>query len=336
MDKVPPATAPSQELRDLVRVCTAAHRIGRGNFVWLCWEGNRTNSRSMPSHGTTLVAFTAAFARAFAEFLQSASPGNLDLILLARLKSEKVQEEVRACFVYPSCGSYDAHWSGCEPSIGVRESSWSVSWVGEGFRSKNIPRYLGAWQKKGGARWLTPALDLDSPSLVWRTERPPTSFADPRWEWRLWNRGWVDEWNTWVGPTVPGFDPRARRETGAHWWARGRGAPSPSPAVPASAGRAPWEGTLEQLRNDPDGYRQLRDGAFAPITRLAEELCTDPLWTDYTVTPGADTRSGRHRRRAMAAYLRRCFVDGSQVASGKNDQQLSPSPARWSTRVRAG
>ena len=322
--KSPPATAPSQELRDLVRVCTAAHRVGRGNFVWLCWEGNKTNSRSMPSHGTTLVAFTAVFARAFADFLQNQVPGHLDLILLAWLKSEKVQEEVRASFVYPSCGSYEAHGSGCEPSIGVRESSWSSSWVGEGFRSKSTQRFLGAWQKKGGARWLTPALDLDCPSLVWRTERPPTSYCDPRWEWRLWNRGWVDEWNCWVGPKVPGFDPRARRETGAHWWARGRGAPSPSPAAPASASRAPWEGTLEQLRNDPDGYRQLRDGAFAPITRLAEELCTDPLWTDYTQTPGADTRSGRHRRRAMAACLRRCFVDGSQVAAGKKREPAEP------------
>ena len=86
--KTPPATAPSEELRDLVRVCTAAHRIGRGNFVWLCWEGNRTNSRSMPSHGTTLVAFTAAFARAFAEFLQNASPGafGLDSPCLAEVR----------------------------------------------------------------------------------------------------------------------------------------------------------------------------------------------------------------------------------------------------------
>ena len=35
----------------------------------------------------------------------------------------------------------------------------------------------------------------------------------------------------------------------------------------------------------------------------------------------------------MAAYLRRYVVHGSQVAAGKNGNQLSPSPARWRMNV---
>ena len=88
--------------------------------MWLAWEGAHT-SRTMPSHGTTLVAFTRAFAAAFLEHLnQTKEVHHLDLMLLEWLKTEDHQVQHRACFLYPACGSYLTHVSGCESGLGVR------------------------------------------------------------------------------------------------------------------------------------------------------------------------------------------------------------------------
>ena len=311
-----PPSEPSPELRDLVRVCTAAHRIGRGNFVWLAWEGANT-SRSMPSHGTTLVAFTRSFAAAFLEHLnQTKEVHHLDLMLLEWLKTGHNQVQHRACFLYPACGSYLKHVSGCEAGLGVRESSWASTWIGEGFRcAERGRRYLGAWQKKGGAEWKAGPLNLDDVHLVWRTERPPSAWDDVRWSWRLWNRGWLDEHWGWVGPPLPRS--WSSRDSGASQDRRGRsqaGQPSPSPAAQWNTALKAWQGTMQQLREDPDGYRQLRGSVYAPITRLAEELVTDPQWLDSVGAPEANSRVGRHRRAAISAYLRRYFVDDGQAA----------------------
>ena len=310
-----PTTEPSQELRDLVRVCTAAHRVGRGNFVWLAWEGAKT-SRSMPSHGTTLVAFTRCFAAAFLDHLQhTKTVHHLDLMLLEWLKHEHNQVQHRACFLYPACGSYLAHQSGCEAGLGVRDSSWGSTWIGEGFRcAERGRRYLGAWRKKEGAEWLTPALVLDDERLVWRTQRPPSAWDDVRWSWRLWNRGWLDEQWRWVGPPLPRWGSHQTAEPLAGRSRSYAGGPSPSPAAPSSASTKAWQGTMQQLRDDPDGYRQLRGGVYSPITRLAEELVTDPEWLDGVGPPDANSRVGRHRRAAVSAYLRRYFVDSGEAS----------------------
>lgn len=221
----------------------------------------------------------------------------------------------RACFLYPGCGSYLRHHSGCEATLGVRESSWGNGWVGEGFRcARRGRRYLGAWQEKGGARWLTDALNLDDDRLVWRTERPPSAWDDVRWGWRLWNRGWFDQYNQWVGPRLP----RSGTGWGSGWShetepSTEAGEPSPSPAGGWRTGPKAWQGTMQQLRDYPDGYRQLRGGVYSPITRLAEELVTDPEWLDQVGLPDADSRVGRHRRASISAYVRRYFVDDGEA-----------------------
>ncbi len=63
-----PMPPPSPELEDLVCLCNAAARVGRGNLVWLGW--NATPDRSYECHtperianGSQLVAVTAAWAR---------------------------------------------------------------------------------------------------------------------------------------------------------------------------------------------------------------------------------------------------------------------------------
>ena len=66
-------------------------------------------------------------------------------------------------------------------------------------------------------------------------------------------------------------------------------------------------------------------GVYAPITRLAEELVTDPHWLDSVGSSDANSRVGRHRRAAISAYLRRYFVDAGEAPPFS--ARLSPSPA---------
>ena len=52
---------------------------------------------------------------------------------------------------------------------------------------------IGRLRKKGqgGAEWLGGPIDWGE-DLRWLTQRPPTSWSDPRWAQRLWARWWVD------------------------------------------------------------------------------------------------------------------------------------------------
>ena len=56
----------SQELEDLVKICTYAHRQLAGGLVWLSWCGLSEKSRgrkTVPCRGSTLLAVTSWFAR---------------------------------------------------------------------------------------------------------------------------------------------------------------------------------------------------------------------------------------------------------------------------------
>lgn len=172
---------------------------------------------------------------------------------------------------------------------------------------------MAAWQKKGGAEWKTSALNLDDPHLIWRTERPPSAWNDVRWSWRLWYRGWLDEEGWWVGPRLPHSGSSRTAEPLAGRTRSYAGEPSPSSGASSNTQPQAWQGTMQQLREDPDGYRQLRGGVYSPITRLAEELVTDPQWLDNSGAVEANSRVGRHRRAAISAYLRRYFVDDGEA-----------------------
>lgn len=63
--------------------------------MWLAWEGSNAQ-RSMPSHGSALVAFTRCFAGAFLEHLQQNSEvDHFDLMLLRWFKEGQVSSFAR-------------------------------------------------------------------------------------------------------------------------------------------------------------------------------------------------------------------------------------------------
>jgi hypothetical protein len=314
-----PKVEPSTELRDIVRLVTAAARLGRGECVWLSWEpGGR---KSHPGHGTTAVAITARFAARFAEILGRVIPDHLDLILVRWLQLEG--DEVGACYVSPSLGSYCVHQSDCQPGLGIRPSSFGAKHNQDGLRGEKGFPWLAGFCSKGGPKWLTPrAVDLDDPRLEWRTQRPPTVWWSPLWEARLQRRQWVYQ-GEWWGP------PWSTGRGGYTWWepmgkkgGQARGGLRPSPVAPGSAPSSqPGGRSLDELRRDPDGYSRAATGSGqAPITRLAQQLVVDPdECDDCPLPPAATSRQGRHRREALRLYEQRHFVDGLEADGTKRE-----------------
>ena len=193
---------PSPELRDLVRCVTYAHRVGAGNLLWMQWEAGW--SRQMPGHGSGLIAMTRSFARDFLPHLQKTQPGHVDLVLIEWLLEEGRQQNGGYGFLYPTCGSYEEHFSGCDPRMLRRASNFGKPWSGEGFHCGKGPRYIGRMRRKGqgGAEWLGKPVPWDTEDLRWRTEIPPLSWSDLRYQQRLWNRWWIDQHGRWIGPEI--------------------------------------------------------------------------------------------------------------------------------------
>ena len=328
-----PHSRPSQELLDCVHIATAAHRKGVGNFIWLGWDGAKSKGRrSQPSHGLQLVAFTPAFASRFLSYLHTQEPAHLDIILRDWLVNEGGQEAVGASFIYPSCGSYETHKSGCERNL-TRETGFDDPWCGEGFRcDKKGQRYLCQMQSSGGAHYLF-KLDLDAPGLHWRTQRPPCKWWDARWINWLILMWWVknlDGQYAWVGPPVRPSSPRASeaQQRGYH---QRFCQPSRARLTKHGLDRKDVSAGLSSLRADPNAHRQLDSGLYCPITRLAEALVTTPYgWSTWK---GEETaRQNRKRRKAVGLYCRRIFVDEDEVATERAGVGVSLSDATLGTR----
>ena len=170
-----PRLAPTQELLDIVQMCTLAHRAGRGDLVWLSWEGS-TGRKSHPSHGTTLVAISHLRAASMlAEFPFEFM--HWDLALLSALLDGDRAAEWRASYTFPSVGHFQSHLSGCQEGLGVRESTWDKHWVQEGtrcFKPGHRERWLMGFTKKN-LDWRLhlqlPAPGIDN-AFWWRTRRP--------------------------------------------------------------------------------------------------------------------------------------------------------------------
>ena len=80
----------SQELEDLVKICTYASRQHAGGLVWLSWCGLSEKSKgrkTVPCHGSTLVAVTSWFARKLLENFDMLEFCHFDIALRNLLQS---------------------------------------------------------------------------------------------------------------------------------------------------------------------------------------------------------------------------------------------------------
>ena len=168
---------PAEPIKDIVRLCTYAHRKGYGDLVWLTWDGDTGPgyaAKPRPSHGSMLLAVTQRFARWLTDHWDECSRGHLDCSLKWLL--ERYGGEVtRASFVVKSIGHYATHDSGILEE--ERKAAWQQWWVQEGVRMSqspaHTPRELWTWTKpksKTAQVGIIPLEDeVEGAKLRWRT-----------------------------------------------------------------------------------------------------------------------------------------------------------------------
>ena len=168
---------PAEPIKDIVRLCTYAHRKGHGDLVWLTWDGDigeGYESKPRPSHGSTLTAVTQRFARWFKDHWSECHRGHLDCSL-KHLLEQYGGEVTRSSFIVKSLGHYATHDSGILEE--ERRAAWTQWWVQEGVRMSQSPahtkRELWTWTKpkcKTARVGIIPLEnEVEGAKLRWRT-----------------------------------------------------------------------------------------------------------------------------------------------------------------------
>ena len=172
---------PSQEIKDLVRLVTLAHRHDLGDLVWLSWDGaNSRGHKCKPGHACTLLAVTIPGARKLQGLMLSGKikKGHFDLSLLSWLREDPQNvKELKASYFYPSVGSYTEHISGCQKGLGLRPTSFGKDWVQAGTRkSTGGPKAQDRWLMRFMPKGLDWIVQVDpekqSTELRWLTYKP--------------------------------------------------------------------------------------------------------------------------------------------------------------------
>ena len=136
-----------ESLRDVVRMCTCAHRHGCGDFVWLCWDGKMSARKTHPSHGSTAIAVTQTGARLLLEMMRAEqAPMLVDILFKDRLIQDWWQGRMRASYVLKSVGSFVQHLSNVELGY-ERKPNWDFPWAQENTRGGD-ERSLNRFQPK--------------------------------------------------------------------------------------------------------------------------------------------------------------------------------------------
>ena len=163
----------SSHVEDLVKICTAAHRQGRGDLVWLSWDGaEKKGSKIKVCHAATLIAVSARGAKKLNTLVQEGSLGagrHWDLMLIDYLR--KHGNDFGASFIWPSVGHYQDHESQSSDREGWRSGQWAKSWVQEGTRVE---------QASDQVRWL---VHFGEKNVDWmrRVDLPEKNEEDLRW-----------------------------------------------------------------------------------------------------------------------------------------------------------
>ena len=305
----------SEELRNMVEVCTQAHRLGKGDLVWMGWNASHPGSsnvkKTVLGFGSQFICISRRAAPAILEAMKNVDlPVHFDNWLRAELcNAEGLGGSVGACYVVPPVGGYAVHPSTIHGTVEEpkeRMACWDKSWALEGGLSE-VPknsswaskRWLAVFRKKGGGEYLqdvcVPTVDQ---SFFWRTQAPPASATagDPAWKMILLKLRWLDRDGVYIGP--------------------GKGRPKPGARRPGG-----WFGQVQQpqifwklLVEDPDGFTEFEDRA-SPISRLAEQLvCQMP---DEREGDLATDRVKRNRRAQVNAYEHSFFSSAGKVGRTK-------------------
>ena len=177
-------------LRDLVGYATAAHRHGRGNFVWASWNAShwkpnakKVKRKRTPAAGAHLFLITAEGARQLREAWQDEWKDSQMGTLLTNNIFKHRQEEFKACYIYPPLGTTAGHVSTTTQGQ-YMPSHFENSKRVEGTRPTDDSqegRWICKWTPKGQPDYLNTepiVFPRDLSKFLWITLPPPT--LDPK------------------------------------------------------------------------------------------------------------------------------------------------------------
>ncbi len=273
----------SEEMEDLVRICTQASRAGQG-LVWLSW--NSHNKRPWtPSYGSHLIAIDKQTAPALHRKLGEYQPDHFDVVLREILITEP---NFPGCFCWPAVGSFEAHRSGCDPHLQEdRQAPWDRNMCLEGVAPpRGKERWLAKIQRTGPPGWLVKLTFDCTLQENWLTRMPPDTWddQDALWTFILRHRGWIRD-GEWVGPEK-GHAKGKGKKTGQRFC------------------RFPEWRTLCE---DPDGFEVNEHDEVSPITRLAAQVCCDIQDWDI-FHPSITNRQWTMRKKNIFGYKWRVFA----------------------------
>ena len=177
----------TENVADLVRWATVAHREGCGNLVWIGWVPHKKPSHMHHGGHCLLLSKDGMVKVAEAMGNGGIAKGHIDLKLRCWLQQPGVSKDVGACYIFPPLGGYIQHESGCDPQqygshTAGRPSLFDDGNPAYGTRVAHDPKHRTKWliqfaPKAADRVWIATPDDatLASDECLWRSVREPTA-----------------------------------------------------------------------------------------------------------------------------------------------------------------
>ena len=325
----------SQELLDILHMCNTAHRLGRGDLVWLSYTVN-SKTRWTPTHGTTLLAVTARGGRILRDNWSAwfDEPSHWDLCLRNVLREHSAEAPLPACYVYPAVGGFDDHISAFQNTKHeeVRVCYWEAYKARqEGTRefdhsgrafSRSLP-----WQKYQLKEFPLEPFPREKNEIILLDEIPTLPLDQP------------DIWWTAAATVDPSF--YERQDDGKAKWVK-KGSKQSSSYQPSTRAGSPTGQTFWKWRNTKvvSQSKSTHSAQIAPWKKEDEiRISPEQMWHPEETSEFTTANSHRRWRTMIGNFERRFFTnDPDQVGVhrgifGLKDMHTHELSAAWSCRI---
>ena len=123
--------AENELVTDIVKICNEAHRLDKGDFIWLGYnvpdrDRMKPNIRPKLGFGSQCIAVTRAAATSLGRILAYGfwKPNHIDMELKRWFLDHRFCKG-KTCMLWPPLGSFRSHESDCVPKMGVRLGGWT-------------------------------------------------------------------------------------------------------------------------------------------------------------------------------------------------------------------
>jgi len=189
----------SSNVADLLRMATKCHRENMGDLIWFGWCSHSNGTApSWLSKGSTGLMLTKKGAACVSTAMEEGKVprGHIDLELLKWLRLPGEAKTAKACYIYPSVGSFFQHPSGCDPKNfgeeqGGRPSGWNIKCASKGTRTIHDEKgqrskWVIQWNAEEGRprerQWLPfpPDSELHTAEFRWKSYREDEPTASSK------------------------------------------------------------------------------------------------------------------------------------------------------------